>query len=59
VSLTKIRDGRSRLYGPLTLLHASKTGGPVLREQGSWRTVNGVMVSTPRGTWCWTFRRRP
>lgn len=59
MSLIKIRDTRSRLYGPLTLLHAAKGGGPVLREQGSWRTVNGVMVSTERGTWCWTFRRRP
>lgn len=58
MTITKIRSTRSRLYRGLTVLHAMKDGGAVLREQSSWRTVNGLMLSTDRGTWCWTFRRR-
>ena len=59
MTITKIRDSRSRLYRGLTVLHATKDGGPVLREQSSWRTINGLMLSIDRGTWCWTFRIRP
>jgi len=55
--VTKIRPRRSSLYGTLTVLHAAKGGGPVLRDGGSWRTVNGLLLSTGRGTWAWTFRR--
>lgn len=57
MTLKKIRTGPSRLYPGLTVLHASKGGGPVLREQASIWTINGLMWSSDRGTWTWTFRR--
>lgn len=60
---TKIKDTKSKIYPGLTVLHAAKDGGPVIRL-GCERwyeklaTVNGLMVSTDRwGTWCWEFRR--
>jgi hypothetical protein len=57
MSLKKIRNGPSRLYQGVTVLHAAKGGEPVLVAQSSWRTINGLMLSTSRGTWAWTFRR--
>ena len=43
-----VYDSRSDIYGPFCWLQAEKGGGPVLREQGSWRKINGFMVRWPK-----------
>lgn len=43
-------------YG-IGLSHGRRGGGPVLRTEASWRTVNGLWINTPRGA-CWLLFRR-
>lgn len=49
---------RVRMWRRVTVLHANPSGGPVLREEGSWRTVNGVAFVLRRSTLLVEFRRR-
>lgn len=54
-----ITSGRPILgarYG-LHWAHAAPGGGPVLRNEASWRTISGLLVNTPRGA-VWLFFRR-
>lgn len=39
------RNRRQYLYHGLTVMHATPSGGPVLKGQSSWRTICGLMVS--------------
>lgn len=38
-----------RLYRGLTITHAAPSGGPVLRGESSWRTIDGFMLNTRWG----------
>jgi hypothetical protein len=38
-------------------MHAHKGGAPVLREEASWRTINGIYVNHPWGFFTLCFRR--
>ncbi len=44
---------RGRRYFQLRLgiglAHANRDGGPVLRDQVSWRTIAGIWINTPWG----------
>lgn len=45
-------------YRPVGVFHAAKGGGLVLRDQSSWRTINGVFLNTRRtGLFSFEFRR--
>lgn len=46
-----------RSYEGLIALHATKTGGPVLKGEGSIRNINGFMWSGNSGHVIVTFRR--
>lgn len=46
----------SRIYHGASLTHAVRGGGPVLEIDASWRTVNGVLVATRRGSVWFEFR---
>jgi hypothetical protein len=48
---------RTRLYARVSLSHAHKGGGPVLKEEASWRTVNGFAFYT-RKHHVWVLFRR-
>lgn len=37
------------IYPTLSIVHAHKDGGPVLRDESSWRTISGIMVNTRWG----------
>jgi hypothetical protein len=50
-------DRQRSLYGPIALMHATKDGGPVLRDHSSWRTVCGLLVSGQRWSLMLQFRR--
>jgi hypothetical protein len=39
---------KARIYRRFGFLHALKDGGPVLKDESSWRTVNGFFVNTSR-----------
>jgi hypothetical protein len=45
------------LYRGLTLTHAEKGGGPVLKDEASWRTINGLMVTFRGYNYMFLFRR--
>jgi hypothetical protein len=44
----EVRRRRLSLYGPVTVMHAARGGGPVLRGEASWRTASGVLLSNRR-----------
>ena len=48
---------RKSLTWPLfTITHSTPDGGPVLRDQSSWRTVSGLCVNTRWGHVLFQFR---
>jgi hypothetical protein len=54
VKIEKFR--KARIYQRAGLLHATRTGAPVLKGESSWRTVNGFFVNTSRtGMLCVQF----
>ena len=40
---------RLKLYRGFTITHATADGGPVLKGESSWRTVDGFLINTPLG----------
>lgn len=47
---------KARIYQRFGVLHADKTGGPVLKGESSWRTVSGFFVNTEKtGMLCVQF----
>lgn len=53
------RIRHARIYPRLGLLHARPGGGPVLKGESSWRTVNGAYFNTKKyGFIYFEFRRR-
>jgi hypothetical protein len=49
---------RVRLWRRVSALHAMPDGGPVLRSESSWRTINGVAFVFRKSTLLVEFRRR-
>jgi hypothetical protein len=41
----------------IALMHADRDGGPVLVEDASWRTINGVLLTTHSRHLVCLFRR--
>jgi hypothetical protein len=39
---------KARVYRGAGILHATKTDGPVLKGEASWRTVSGFFINTQR-----------
>ena len=52
-----VRKDAPRLYPWFVVTQAEKGGGPVLRDQQSWRKINGVMVRVGRYFISVQFRR--
>lgn len=48
---------RIQMYPRVSLSHATSNGGPVLKGEASWRTVNGVAFYT-RKNHVWVLFRR-
>lgn len=45
------------MYRGITWTQAEKDGGPVLKEEGSFRKINGFLVNTRWGLWACILRR--
>jgi hypothetical protein len=54
----KFSKRRLRIYRGITLLHSEKNGGPVLKGESSWKTINGLLINSPWGHVQFIFRRR-
>lgn len=52
-----VSKDRPKLYGPFVLVHSAPNGGPVLRDESSWRTVSGCQLRIGRYTFWLQFRR--
>jgi hypothetical protein len=52
-----VSKDRPRLYAPFVWVHSGPTGGPVLRDESSWRTVSGCQLRIGRYTFWLQFRR--
>jgi len=46
------------IYPMLAWFQAEKDGGPVLREEGHWTKINGILINTRFGHISFLFRRR-